>query len=140
LKPNRAAEALVAQVILRPASGRRITGESIITAETLPLYAPDPDSASAAAGAFAGAGFEVGPLAGVGFSVSGPRDLFERFFQADIVAHDDGGWAVVDPDGSAHRELPLDALPSTLAQRVQAITFEVPAEMVGSIGSEEWEP
>ena len=87
----------MAQVILRPASGQRITGESVITAETLYLYAPRPESAATASRAFSDAGFEVGPVAGVGFSLSGSRELFSRFFQVEVADAAEGGWASCTP-------------------------------------------
>lgn len=117
-------ETIVALVVLRPGSGRAITGESQITAENLEQFAPDPGDAEAVARALADAGFSVGPVVGIGMSVSGPRDRFEEYFGVAVADAEDGGW-VVEGGG---RELPLDALPDDVRERVHAVTFEPPAE------------
>jgi hypothetical protein len=113
---------LVAIVILTPASGQAITGASAITAETLHEFAPDPGDADRVARVLADAGFSVGPLVGIGMSISGPRATFERFFGVAVDDAEEGGWLA---DGA--RELPV---PPALADRVHAITFEPPAEAV----------
>ena len=51
---------VVALVLLRPASGRPLTGASRVTAETLEQYAPDPADAESVAGALREQGFEDG--------------------------------------------------------------------------------
>ena len=53
-------EQVVALVVLRPASGREITGESIIRADTLEEFAPDPGDASLVARVLADAGSRLG--------------------------------------------------------------------------------
>lgn len=121
---------LHAQVVLRPGSGREITGESIITAETLPHFAPAPDDARLVGRALADGGFEVGPVLGIGMALSGERSRFEDFFQTAVDATDDGGWVAVDAAGTASRELPLTQLPAELRERVHAVSFEPPAEAV----------
>ena len=113
---------LVAIVVLAPASGRPITGDSAITAATLHEFTPDPGDAEAVTRALAGAGFSVGPLVGVGMSISAPRATFERFFGVTVEDAEEGGWTA----GGA-REVPV---PPVLADRVHAVTFEPPAEAV----------
>ena len=120
-------EAVVAQVVLKPASGREITGDSIITADTLPSYLPSPEDASIVARELAGAGFDVGPLMGIGMTISGPRALFEDCFGTEVTESAEGGWVAT---GAATRELPTDSLPEAVATRVHAVTFEPPAEAV----------
>jgi hypothetical protein len=117
-------ETIVALVVLKPGSGRAITGESVITAETLREFAPAPGDAEAVTRALAGAGFDVGPVVGVAMSVTGPRSRFEEFFGMEVADADDGGWVVAGGD----RELPLDALPEDVRRLVHAVTFEPPAE------------
>jgi hypothetical protein len=112
-----ARDELVALAVLKPASGRAISGESRITAETLQEFAPDPADADAVARALARAGFRVGPLVGIGMSVTGPRATFERYCGVRLRAADD----------DTARELPV---PDELADRVHALTFEPPAEAV----------
>ena len=119
-----AREELVALAVLKPASGRAITGESQITAETLPELAADPADADAVARALARAGFRVGPLVGIAMSLTGPRAAFERYFGVPLRAAGEGGWVVGE---AASRELPV---PAELADRVHAVAFEPPDEAV----------
>ena len=123
-------EQVVAHVVLKPASGREITGESTIRADTLQEFAPDPGDATAVARALADASFQMGPTVGIGMSMTGPRSLFEQYFGVRVEAADRGGWVSVDASGEATRELPVDALPEPVARRVHAVTFEEPAELV----------
>jgi hypothetical protein len=127
---------VVAVVVLEPGSGRRITGDTRITAATVHDYAPDASDAEAVAEALASAGFEVGPLVGIAMSLAGPRSRFEDYFGTRVKDADDGGWLAVDQTGTATREVPLAAVPPPLARRVRAVTFEPPAELVAGEG--EW--
>ena len=61
-------EIVSAEVILRPAGGRPIESESLITAENLADFQPSAETATSAAVVFRSAGFTVGPLVGIGFS------------------------------------------------------------------------
>lgn len=118
---------VTALMLLRPASGEPITGETVITAESLARYAPDHDEAGVVAGRMREAGFRVGPLVGIAMTVTAPRTLFEAFFRTSVVEEDDGGWTVA----GGGRELPLSSLPPGLAGRILAVTFDEPAEPVG---------
>jgi hypothetical protein len=120
---------VVALVVLRPASGRAITGASEITAETLGEYEPDPSDAEAVAAALADERFEVGPLVGIAMSIAAPRRRFEEVFGVKLTKADDGGWRVVGEDSAGTRELPVDRLPAAVAQGVHAVDFEPPAEL-----------
>jgi hypothetical protein len=117
-------ETIVALVVLRPGSGRAITGESQITAENLEQFAPNPSDAEVVARALADAGFSAGPVVGVAMSVSGPRERFEDFFDVDVADAENGGWVVA----GGGRELPLHALREDVREQVHAVTFEPPAE------------
>ena len=119
-------ELVVALAVLRPASGRPISGASRITAETLHEYAPDPADAERAAHALRTEGFEVGPLGGIAMSITAPRGTFERVFGTGVEPAPDGGW--VSEAGA--RELPLEQLGPELAGRLGAVTFEPPGETV----------
>ena len=125
--PDPADEPVVALVVLRPASGRAITGDSEITAETLPEFAPDPADAEAVVSALADAGFEVGPVVGIAMSVTGPRRRFEDRFGVQLKPADEGGWIAA----SGTRSLPVDRLPAAVAGRVHAVELEPPAELTG---------
>ncbi len=128
-------ELLVALVVLRPASGQPIAGETRITAENLPQYAPSPRDAEQVSRALEDAGFRVGPLAGISLAMTGSRSRFERYFGTTIHPEAQGGWLAVGRDGVSARELPLDALPAALRSRVHAVTFEEPGEPVGTEGA-----
>lgn len=130
MSPTNELEEIVALVVLRPGSGRKITGESLITTDTLRHYLPDPRDAVSVGRTLTDAGFQVGSVVGVGMSLTGSRALFERFFAMTVREADDGGWVAVDRTGETTRELPLVALPPALSQRVQAVCFEPPAELV----------
>jgi hypothetical protein len=118
-------EVVVATVLVKPASGRKLGPSSRITAESLPEFLPDRGEAETVARELAAAGFEVGPLVGIGMSIAGPRELFEQFFGTPITAAEEGGWAIAD---GTTRELPLHAVPEEIAERVHAVTFEPPVE------------
>ena len=125
-------EAVVALVIMRPASGQALTGQSVITAATLPQYRPDPGAAAAVSRLLSTQGFSVGPLAGIGMSMTGPRELFERFFGISVGANDDGGWTCADAHGAVSRSLPLGGLDDSIRHIVHTICFEEPAELAGA--------
>lgn len=116
----------VALVVLRPGSGRAITGDSVITATTLHEFAPGPGQAEAVARRFADAGFDVGPLVGIAMSVAASRGRFEQVFGVRVEGAEGGGWIAA----GRGRELPLDGLPDALREGVHAVTFEPPAETV----------
>ena len=130
MSPTGQSETVVAQVVLKPASGLEITGYAPITSETLPQYLPDPGDADAVARVLAAAGFEVGPVAGIGMSAAGPLSLFEEYFGAKVERDDTGGWVAVGSSGAPSRELPVDALPDSVSSRVHAVSFEEPVEPV----------
>jgi hypothetical protein len=103
-----------AQVLLRPASGRRIGGRDEITSENIRDYAPPADAAALARKTFETDGFDVGPLVGVSFSIAAPVSTFERVFKTSI--------------GGSTLELPLDALPEPLRRVIEAVTFQRPVD------------
>ncbi len=99
------------QVVLRPASGAAVD-PAMITAANIAQFAPDPATAERVRRAFAGLGFEVGPVVGNSFAITAPASTFERVFRRSSPA---GGL-----------ELPLDGLPADVAQPIQAVTFTPP--------------
>jgi len=119
---------LVAQVILRSGSGEEITGQSIITSESLHRFKPDPVDAGLVVRAFADAGFEVGPVLGIGMSLTGSRKLFERYFSVSLQKGRNEEWVVLEPGGHVTRELPSAALPTEVSARTHLVTFEPPTD------------
>ncbi len=128
---------ITAQVLLRPASGRALTSESMITAETIDQYRPAPEDVNDAVAAFRAAGFDTGHPVGIGFALIGPRSTFERFFRTEVREVEGGGYGAFEGD-VGHRELPLSGLPPDLARRVVAVTFEPPATLFGPETVERW--
>jgi hypothetical protein len=124
-------EPVTALVLLRPASGEEITGQTPITADTLARYAPKPADADRVARGFREAGFQVGPALGITMAVTAPRALFEGFFGVSVARSPDGGWVADGEEAGGRRDLPLKRLPQDLAARVLAVTFDEPAELVG---------
>ena len=120
-----------AQVIIRSQSGKRITGDTLITAETIRDYQPAEEDVDAARAAFTQAGFETGPCVGISFSITAAPQTFERFFATRLRVDERG---VVAPDrgeGPDGLELPLGALPGELSSRLVTVTFSPPAELFG---------
>jgi hypothetical protein len=103
-----------ALVVLRPESGRLAGGEAI-TAETVAEYQPDAETARAVMGFFRSAGFDVGPLVGLGFAISGSTALFERTFGRS------------EPN-EGESNLPLSRVPEPLRDHVQAVAFTRPPD------------
>jgi hypothetical protein len=121
---------LSAIVLLRPASGRRISGDAQITSATLPEYLPAKDAAQKARAHFQQQGFEVSELAAISFNITASREQFEDQFGAAIDVAKGYPRVRLGNDQFAY-ELPLDRLPAPLAAIVEAVTFEEPAEVYG---------
>jgi hypothetical protein len=117
---------LSAQAVLRPASGRSIRGAAI-TAANLGDYQPAPEAARAALQAFAAAGFQVGPLVGISFSITAPATTFEKFFHTRLPRDERGRIAPGERDAGGY-ELPLQSLPPGLADTVEAVAFSPPVD------------
>jgi hypothetical protein len=121
---------LSAIVLLRPASGRRITGDAQITSASLPEYLPAKDSAQQARAHFQQHGFEVSELAAISFNITAGLEQFEEQFGAAIDLAKGYPRVRLGKEKFAY-ELPLDRLPASLTGIVEAVTFEEPAEVYG---------
>jgi hypothetical protein len=120
-------EQISAQVVLRPADGRELTGHEVITSETVERYRPSPEAVSQVAEFLRAAGFQVSEEVGISFSITGPRPLFERLFGMGLEHRRRSGIDTVQtPAGGL--ELPLDRLPPDVARFVQAVTFTPPPD------------
>lgn len=136
--------ALSAQALLRSKSGARVRGDVPITSENIAGYAPAAEDAAAAQEAFRAAGFDVGDMVGISFSITAPAIVFESFFRVTLHTAKDGTVtmtgatppATAGGEGRAgsEQELPLAALPSSLAARLEAVTFMPPADLHGPHG------
>ena len=127
----RAGEPATALVLVRSASGAQLTPETRITVENVADHAPAPDAVDAVRGALQRAGFELGPLVGIGFAITGPPDAYERTFGVRVVAAPDGGWGV-EHHSAVVRELPMTKVVPDLARHLVSVTFEPPAQAFGA--------
>lgn len=135
--------AISAQALLRSKSGARVRGDVPITSENIAEYAPAAEDAAAAREAFRAAGFDVGDVVGISFSITAPVSTFESFFHVSLDAGKDGTVTVKGATPSAgaegrpggEQELPLSGLPAPLAARLETVTFTPPAELYGPRGA-----
>lgn len=124
-----------AQVIVRSQSGTQVRGDVPITTENLAQYQPSADDAAAAQAAFGAAGFEVGPMVGISFSITAPLSRFEQVFGVPLRVDEGGAVAAAAKAAPAGgMELPLHRLPGALAERVAAVAFTPPADLHGEGG------
>jgi hypothetical protein len=98
-------------VVLRPADGGELPPDGV-TVETLAQNAPEPQAVAQVQSFFAGRGFEVGPLVGIAFSITGPRQLAVKVF-GDL------------PEVGA---LPLDRLPDDVREPILSVEAEAPLD------------
>jgi hypothetical protein len=94
---------------MEPANEAPVSAQVVIKADKSAGYA-------AAREEFMRAGFTVGPLVGVSFSIAGPRDLFERYFDVRISRPGE------------RDSLPVDRLPAKLREAVKSILFTRPPD------------
>jgi hypothetical protein len=69
---------------------------------------------------FAAAGFQIGPLVGISFSIAGPVEHFEEFFK--VRAEQQG------PQPFSVNELPLSALNPALREHIETVLFTRPPD------------
>jgi hypothetical protein len=67
---------------------------------------------------FRAAGFQTGPLVGISFSIAGPVERFEEFFQVRAVRQ--------GPQPFPTDELPLSSLDPALREHIDAVLFTKP--------------
>jgi hypothetical protein len=116
-----------AQVILRPASGKSVTGQDAITSENIRDYMPSTETFTEAAQGFQAAGFEVSAEGPTGFSITAPAETFEKVFNTRLRS-DEGGVKSVRKDESADFELSLRGLPREISRHVEAVSFTPPPD------------
>ena len=116
-----------AQVVLRSASGKAVTGQDAITSENVRDYMPSPETFNAAAQTFRAAGFEVSAAGPTGFSITAPVETFEKVFKTRLQTGE-GGAKAVRKDESTAFELSLRGLPTEISRYVEAVTFTPPPE------------
>jgi hypothetical protein len=123
-------ETLSALVILRSSARGMPEPTAEITARTVAGHAPSADAAASAVRAFEKLGFEVGPLVGISFSITGPYRLFHDVFDILVERGEDGALVCLDASGAAAAELPTGSLPAAERALVASVVFEPPAELM----------
>jgi hypothetical protein len=103
-----------AQVLLKTARGDR-AADAEITAENIRALAPPAETSRAVAQAFAKLGFDVGPVVGLGFSITASRSTFTRALGAAATGEKPG-------------EVSLTHLPADVRRHVAAIAFPEPPD------------
>jgi hypothetical protein len=98
-------------VVLRPASGAPPPAGGL-TSATLAAGVPDPQDAARVREYLAGRGFELGPLVGISFSITGTRELARDVF------------GKVPTAGAVS----LKRLPANVRRHVLAIETEAPPD------------
>ena len=117
-------ETLSGQVILLPASGKKIDPDIQITAENIEEFVPSPEAYLIASGSFVSLGFRAGPLVGVTFSITASAGTFEDVFRTKLQRSAKGGIECI----AGGLELPLDQLPENVRTNVQTVTFTEPPD------------
>jgi len=118
-------------------SDTRLTAEAVLasprpditgptTSDNVRERLPLPDQVSRAQSGFMRLGFTCGPAAGIGFSISAPKSVFERVFRVRIAVASDGSARLAD--APQEFDLPLTALPDDLRQLVAAVGFQRPLD------------
>lgn len=121
-------QVISAQVLLRSESGKAIDADTVITSENISDYAPSPDDVAWASEVLADMGFDVAELVGISFSISAAASTLEKIFETQLCREEDGGIKAARDDGSLAYELPLNALPESIANLVVAVTFTPPPD------------
>jgi hypothetical protein len=116
-----------ALVVLRPRTGVPVAGADSITAETVERFQPDPEAARHAADFFRARGFDVGPVVGLSFAITGPGSLFEATFGAQP-AIVDAARTLEGVAPTSASELDLSALPTELRSHIEAVAFPRPPD------------
>jgi hypothetical protein len=117
-----------AQVLLRSASGKEISGDTAITSDNISEYAPSSDTVARATDALTKLGFKVGEMVGIGMSITAPAGVFKKVFGAQLCEGEDGGTKVLGANGSLGTEIPRAGWPKKIANLATAIAFSTPPE------------
>ena len=87
-----------------------------------------PDAAQRAQRSLGAAGFKVGNAVGPTFAITGPQELFERFFDVRLEPDGRGGIHVAGSAGRAGYEIPATSVPANLRGDVAIVTFTPPPD------------
>jgi hypothetical protein len=73
-------------------------------------------------------GFVVGPLVANNFSIEAPVATFEEYFGVRLVARPSSGMQIEGVEGASAFELPRNALPDPVRDKVTAVLFTRPPD------------
>jgi hypothetical protein len=114
--PEPAGPPLSALVILRPAD-RSVDPSEAVTAANVARHAPSGPAVARLTAYFRSKGFEVGPLGGTAFSITGPVSRFTSLFGPAMPSGERGDL-----------ELDIARLPADLRRQVRAVSFSEPID------------
>ena len=117
-----------AQVILKPASGGAGLESREITSDILPDLVPSAEVTAGTMRFFGSVGFEVGPMVGVSYSISGTVRQFEQTFGIRLREGADGRIECLSEGGEVSDRLPLDGLPVGDREGIEAVVFGAPPD------------
>jgi subtilase family serine protease len=112
--------------VLRPPGGP-LTGREQITAATVRDYLPEPATVQNVRHFFERAGFSIEGQGGLGFSIVGPAEQFERVFGTKLIEETQRSVPSVQTE-RGQLELPLTNVPKDIASRIEAVTFTPPPD------------
>jgi hypothetical protein len=107
-----------AQVLLISATGERIGGNTLITADNIETYRPSDRTVQIVSQYFKNHKFEVSLLTGISFTISASAKHFSEFFKASVTQDEKGRILACD-----RSELPLGSLEQNIADSIIAVTF-----------------
>lgn len=120
---ERSVDRVTAHVLLRPASGDRVTGDTVVSRATLDRLSPGDSARRRAETGFAELGFETASRGVLSIAITGPKETFERVFAVKLAVSTRGDVEVFREGLERGHELPVAALPSSLSEIVEAATF-----------------
>jgi hypothetical protein len=103
-----------AQVLLNPSSGK-MPSDAEITADNIGKLKPAPEAVVLVRQSLERAGFEAGPVVGLGFSITARRSVFDQFFGTKLA-------------GRVPGTIPLDRLPVNVRRALSAVVFPSPPD------------
>lgn len=121
-------EKLSAQVVVRPASGKRSLSPERITSENVAEIMPSDEDLRKAKQYFSDEGFEVDAGFANSFSITGDKKLFEKTFETKITKDEDENDAVKSKSKPETSELSASKLPGDVKRIVEAISFTEPPD------------
>ncbi len=112
-----------AQVLFVAATGERVDGNTLITAQNIDMYRPSEKTVQVVSQYFRNHEFEVSSLVGISVTISASAKHFSEFFKTSVT-QDESGRILA----GKHLELPLDSLEKNIADSIISVTFVPPPD------------